>query len=69
MDIFRTGVNTLECAVLMHLSKTFESVNHDPLIAELNAYDLQHNTSQFISSYFVNYTEQKLTQYVVLGKS
>lgn len=61
MDIFRTGVNTLECAVLMHLSKTFETLNHDPLIAELNAYDLQHNTSQFSYSYFASYTEQKLT--------
>ena len=38
----------------MDLSKVFDTLNHDLLIAKLNAYGFQHEALKFIYSYFTN---------------
>ena len=38
-------------AILMDLSKAFDALNHDLLIAELHAYDFQHDTLKLLHSY------------------
>ena len=51
--------NTLDkggfvCAILMDLSKAYDTMNHDLLIAKLGAYGFQENALVFMKSYFAN---------------
>ena len=51
--------NTLDkggfiCAIFMDLSKAFDSMNHDLLIAKLGAYGFQEDVLVFMKSYFMN---------------
>ena len=41
-------------AVLMDLSRAFDTLNHNLLIAKLNAYGFKHNALTLIYSYFTN---------------
>ena len=41
-------------AVLMDLSKAFDCLNHDLLIAKLNAYGFDKNALKYIQSYLIN---------------
>ena len=41
-------------AVLMDLSKTFDTLNHNLLKAKLSAYGFKHNALTLIYSYFTN---------------
>ena len=38
----------------MDLSKAFDSLNHDLLLAKLEAYDLDNNAVSFMTSYRAN---------------
>ena len=51
--------NTLDkggfvCTVFMDLSKAFDTMNHDLLIAKLGAYGFQEDALVFMKSYFTN---------------
>ena len=51
--------NTLDkggfvCAIFMDLSKAFDTMNHDLLIAKLGAYGFQEDALVFMKSYFTN---------------
>ena len=51
--------NTLDkggfvCAIFMNLSKVFDTMNHDLLIAKLGAYGCQEDALAFMKSYFTN---------------
>ena len=51
--------NTLDkggfvCAIFMDLSKAFDTMNHDLLIAKLGAYGFQEDALVFMTSYFTN---------------
>ena len=51
-------------AVLMDLSKAFDTVNHDLLIAKLDAYGFDKGGSKLIKSYLkIDGNEQKLTKF------
>ena len=41
-------------AILMDLSKAFDTINHDPLIAKLDAYGLRANFLNHIKNYLTN---------------
>ena len=41
-------------AVLMELSKAFDTLNHDLLIAKLSAYGFEHDALKLIHSYLTN---------------
>ena len=57
-------------AVLMDLSKAFDTLNHGLLIAKLSAYGFEHDALKFIYSYLqADGTERKLTQHLVHGKN
>ena len=43
--------NLFTCAVLMELSKAFDCILHDLLIAKLNAYGLDFDTKTFLHNY------------------
>ena len=43
--------NLFTCAVLMKLSKAFDCILHDLLIAKLNAYGLDFDTKTFLHNY------------------
>ena len=43
--------NLFTCAVLMELSKAFDCILHDLLIAKLNAYGLGFDTKTFLHNY------------------
>ena len=40
--------------IIMDLSKAFDSLNHDLLLAKLEAYGLDDNTVSFMKSYLTN---------------
>ena len=40
--------------IIMDLSKAFDSLNHDLLLAKLEAYDLDNNAVSFMRSYRAN---------------
>ena len=40
--------------IIMDLSKAFDSLNHDLLLAKLEAYGLDNNTVSFMKSYLTN---------------
>ena len=40
--------------IIMDLSKAFDSLNHDLLLAKLEAYDLDNNAVSFMTSYRAN---------------
>ena len=42
------------CAVFMDLSKTFDIIHHDLLIAKLGAYGLSRDALQYMRSYLSN---------------
>ena len=42
-------------AILMDLSKAFDTIDHDLLIAKLGAYDSDTESSKLIRSYLMNY--------------
>ena len=42
------------CAIFMDLSKVFDAMNHDLLIAKLEAYGFQEDALVFMKSYFMN---------------
>ena len=51
--------NTLDtggfvCVIFMDLSKAFDTMNHDLLIAKLGAYGVQEDALVFMKSYFTN---------------
>ena len=51
--------NTLDkggfvCAIFMNLSKVFDTMNHDLLIAKLGAYGFQEDALVFMKNYFTN---------------
>ena len=51
--------NTLDkggfvCAIFMNLSKVFDTMKHDLLIAKLGAYGCQEDALAFMKSYFTN---------------
>ena len=51
--------NTLDkgsfvCTMLMYLSKAFDTMDHDLLIAKLGAYSFQEDALVFMKSYFMN---------------
>ena len=51
--------NTLDkggfvCAIFMNLSKAFDTMNYDLLIAKLGAYGFQEDPLVFMKSYFMN---------------
>ena len=57
-------------AVLMDLSKAFDTLNHGLLIAKLSAYGFEYDALKFIYSYLqADGTERKLTQHLVHGKN
>ena len=45
-------------AVFMDLPKAFDSINHDPLIAKLNAYGFTKNSLRLIKSYLSNHWQR-----------
>ena len=47
------------CTVFMDLSKAFDTMNHNLLIAKLTAYGFQEDALVFIKSYFTN-TQQRV---------
>ena len=40
--------------IIMDLSKAFDSLNHDLLLAKLEAYGLDNNAVNFMRSYLIN---------------
>ena len=50
--------NNVFAAVLTDLSKTFDCINHEPLIAKLKAYGFDSPSFKFISAYS-NFRKQK----------
>ena len=57
-------------AVLMDLSKAFDTINHELLIAKLEAYGFNKNALKFIQSYLSNrWQHTKLTILLVHGLS
>ena len=42
------------CVIFMSLSRAFDAVNHDLLIAKLGAYGFQEDLLVFMKSYFTN---------------
>ena len=54
-------------ALLMDLSKAFDTLDHDPLIAKLNAYGFDKNALRLTRSYLTDDREQKLTLLSVIG--
>ena len=56
--------------ILMDLSNTFDTLNHDLLIAKLHAYGFQHDALKLLHSYLLNDgTEPKLTHLLVHGRN
>ena len=53
--------------VLMDLSKAFDCIRHDLLIAKLHAYGFSHDVLSFINDYFTNRQQRKVPS--VLGKA
>ena len=47
-------------AVFMDLSNAFDTINHDLLIAKLNAYGFTKNSLRLIKSYFSNRWQRKI---------
>ena len=57
-------------AILMDLSKAFDTLNQDLLIAKLHACGFQHDALKLPHSYLLNDgTEPKLTRLSVLGRN
>ena len=53
----------------MDLSKTFDTINHELLLAKLNPYSFDKNSLQMIQSYLVIIgKEKRLTQVLVCGQ-
>ena len=48
------GKGGFVCAIFMDLSKAFDTMNHDLLIAKLGAYGFQEDALIFMKSYFTN---------------
>ena len=57
-------------AVLMNLSKAFDTINHDLLFAKLNAYGVGKNALKLIMNYVRNRHQfTKLMVNIIAGKS
>ena len=57
-------------AILMNLSKAFDTLNHDLLIAKLHAYGFQHDALKLLYSYLSKrWAEPKLTHLLVHGRN
>ena len=61
--------NTLDkggflCATFMDLSKGFDTMNHDLLIAKLGAYDFQEDALVFMKIYFTNRQQRVRVNFV-----
>ena len=59
VNVFENWENTLDkggfaCAMLIDLSKAFDAMDHDLLIAKLGAYSFQEDALVFMKSYFTN---------------
>ena len=59
VNVLEKWKNTLDksgfvCAIFMDLSKVFDTMNHDLLIAKLGAYGFQEDALVFMKSYFTN---------------
>ena len=59
LNMLEKWKNTLDnggfvCIIFMDLSKAFDTMNHDLLIAKLEAYGFQEDALAFMESYFTN---------------
>ena len=52
MDTLNKG--DFVCAIFMDLSKAFDTVSHDLLIAKLGTYGFQEDALVFMKTYFTN---------------
>ena len=42
------------CAIFMDLSKTFDTIHHELIIAKLGAYDFSQDALQYMGSFLTN---------------